>query len=213
MSVRKASNISRKDTSRKVCSSPRRLRRKLKVARKNRSSFPLKGDLGRRAPLATVATRPASWVSQWTMRLDSVRVRARKMSPVACSSREVEGRGCMEPPWLAQAFPGNTRAQAPEDLVFVLFHQAPGLGASVVVSPQMQDPMDHVADQFGLPGGAMGFGLGQRHLGADEQVAAKVAQVPGVIEGDDIGGAGVVEEGLIDSRHGPRAHQLNAQFE
>ena len=42
-------------------------------------------DFARRAPLATVAMRPKSGVSQWTMRLVSVSGRVRKMMPVADS--------------------------------------------------------------------------------------------------------------------------------
>ena len=42
-------------------------------------------DLGRRAPLATVARRPRFGVSQWMMRLVSVKGRVRRIRPVLVS--------------------------------------------------------------------------------------------------------------------------------
>src|SRR2546429_850495 len=55
--------------------------REAEVAKVEEVELPRKGDLARRAPLATVAMRPKSGVSQWTMRLVSVSGRARRIRP------------------------------------------------------------------------------------------------------------------------------------
>ena len=73
--------VFRTTTSLKEWRSPLGLRRNENSVSKHQSSLPRKTDFGPRAPLATVARRPCSGVSQWTIRLVSPRGRRRITMP------------------------------------------------------------------------------------------------------------------------------------
>lgn len=77
---------------------------------------------------------------------------------------------------------------------FLVLHSRARLGAFVVVAEQVQDAVDAVANDFGLPRGFESPGLAQGLVHADEDIGVKRwCAVRGawcvirIVEGDDVG--------------------------
>ena len=87
-----------------MCSSPLRAGTKVISAPKNKSIRPAKGLLGRRAPLATVFTKPCEAVNQWTIKLVSVRrVRRVTIATVGCTmGDQIVGKNRLSAPDLTE---------------------------------------------------------------------------------------------------------------
>jgi hypothetical protein len=104
----------------------------------------------------------------------------------------------------------------------------------VVEALQVEDSVDEVAEEFGLPGCAETAGLGESFVHADEDIAVEsVADRRwemgdgrgrgrgqraggrlsgfGIVEGDDVGGALVLEESLVEARHFRGGDKANCQ--
>ena len=95
--------------------------------------------------------------------------------------------------------------------------------APVIEAAQMEDAVDDIADQFGLPCGAEAAGLRHGLIHAEDDLAAQRGGGIGratrrraagrpwsfqVIEGEDIGRAGLMQEGLVQASHlGGANHQ------
>ena len=89
----------------------------------------------------------------------------------------------------------------------------------VIVAEQMQNAVNQIADDFGGPGGAEATGLVDGFVHANENFAVQIGSrfgVPSfafrVVEGDDVGGAAVLEKDLIESRHFRRGYQIYSQL-
>jgi hypothetical protein len=109
----------------------------------------------------------------------------------------------------------NGSSQALEQPILEEFHLAPGMGALVVITLEMEDAMDEMARQFAGPVDAIMAGLKQRLRGAEEDFAVEVeAGILGkVIESDHVGGAFVMEPTAVEVRHGGERKQVDAEGE
>ena len=116
--------------------------------------------------------------------------------------------------------------QLPEKTIFGPLHFATLPRAPVIEAAQVEDAVDDIADQFGLPGGAEAAGLrcGLIHANDDVSVqrgggigratrqrAAGRPRLLAVIEAEDIGGAGMMQECLVQAGHLGRANQQKAE--
>lgn len=72
---------------------------------------------------------------------------------------------------------------------------------AVVVTDEVEEAVDRVTEEFVGPAGAEAASLAEGHIGAEEQFAMELEVIAGiaVIEGDDIGGALVLEEGRVEA--------------
>lgn len=104
-----------------------------------------------------------------------------------------------------------------EHPVFRTLHFFARGGFEVVIAGEVEQSVDDVAGQLGLPGGAELAGLGDGVVEADEDFAVQGVVrgawgVRGVVEGDDVGGAFVLEEGFVETGHFPRGDEVDAEF-
>jgi hypothetical protein len=92
----------------------------------------------------------------------------------------------------------------------------------VIVSEQMQDAVDEVADNLGLPGGAKALRLQNGFVHADEEfpgdfgsgvwgLGSGVSKFR-VVEGNYVGGAFMLEKLLVDAGHFRRGDEGEAEF-
>ncbi len=104
-------------------------------------------------------------------------------------------------------------AEAAEEAVFHPLHAAPAGGVEVIVAEEVQHAMDGVAQGFIGPGRAEAPGLAPGLVGADEQFSVKLESVGRgtVVEADDVGGAFVMEEGLVEAGHFVIADEMDAE--
>jgi len=78
----------------------------------------------------------------------------------------------------------------------------------VVEAGEMEEAVDEVEGEFGVRTAAELAGDEDGAFGADDDLTETVAEV----EADDIGGAGVVEELLVDCRDGVVVNDGDAEF-
>jgi hypothetical protein len=97
--------------------------------------------------------------------------------------------------------------------VFLAFHFAARGGAKVIVTPQMEQSMDQVTHNLGLPRDAEPGGLKERLVRTDENLAKDSGRIGlGVIKGDDVRGTGVAEAGFVEPRHFAGTHQVDCKI-
>lgn len=116
--------------------------------------------------------------------------------------------------------------QLPEKTIFGPLHLAALPRAAVIEAAQMEDAVDDIADQFGLPSGAEAAGLRHGLIHAEDDLTVQrgggIGRAPGrraaarpwflqVVEGEDIGRAGMAQEGLVQAGHFRGAHQQQAE--
>ena len=107
--------------------------------------------------------------------------------------------------------------QRTNQLVFDPFH-FPTRGRNEVVMPtQMQQGVDVVADNFGLPSGAKFTGLADGYLDADKNFPVQGAghglrMEIAIVEGDDVRWPGVVEVVFVNRGHFLRADEVKSQI-
>src|ERR1051325_10904149 len=92
--------------------------------------------------------RPSSGVSQWTMTLVSVRGRVRRMMPVARSSRS----GMSAIGRASKLLKGKGCGHFPQQPVLFAFHHSALSRLQVIVAGKVQEAVDGVTRDFGLPG-------------------------------------------------------------
>ncbi len=73
---------------------------------------------------------------------------------------------CAERP--AEGAKSKLPGQPADQIVLRGFHAHTGLGSPIIVAEQMQHPMNDIAHQFTLPGGAETAGLAHRFIHANE---------------------------------------------
>jgi hypothetical protein len=100
-----------------------------------------------------------------------------------------------------------------EELVFAVFHADAVGGGLVVVVLEMEHSVDEVPGQFESPGHAKAAGLDLSLRGAEEDFTIEAQGGIGraVIEGDDVGGAFVIEPAPIEGDHSGEGEQVQAQ--
>jgi hypothetical protein len=98
-------------------------------------------------------------------------------------------------------------------VVFSGFHLSPLLGGVVVVAGQVKDAMDGVAHDFVGPGGVEPLGVEQGDGDADKHLAVQGDGIEGVsmVEADDVGGVGVLEEGEVQAGDFPGIDEVDAE--
>ena len=104
------------------------------------------------------------------------------------------------------------RAYQTHDPILVALHLATLCRPQIVVAAQVQQPVDRVARDFGLPGGFEIVRLFQRVGNGNENLAVQMARGTSVIECDDIGRAFVLQKLLVHARHLGRIDQVKAKF-
>jgi hypothetical protein len=104
-------------------------------------------------------------------------------------------------------------AEPVEPVVFSGFHLSPLLGGVVVVAGQVKDAMDGVAHDFVGPGGVEPLGVEQGDGDADKHLAVQGDGIEGVsmVEADDVGGVGVLEEGEVQAGDFPGIDEVDAE--
>jgi hypothetical protein len=102
--------------------------------------------------------------------------------------------------------------QFPDDPIFFPLHDSARDGGFIIVSAQMQQPMNQISHQFLLPEGSKFAGLIHGHRHADEDFSMNGIAAAAMVEGDDISGAFMGEEFTIDPRHLFPSDQMNAEI-
>jgi len=103
-----------------------------------------------------------------------------------------------------------TREQSQQTILFTLHYTAAGR-RQIIVTGQMQDTVDEVTDQLGLPGGAKLSSLLHGVIEANEDFSVK-SILPAVVEGDDVSGTGMTEELLVDPGHLWRSDEMDGEL-
>lgn len=99
--------------------------------------------------------------------------------------------------------------EAPKQEMFAALHATSGHRFQVVLARKMEQAMDDVSSQLGLPRGVKGLGMRDRIGDGDEQFPDKTALAGSLVEGDDVGGALMLEKPLVDARHFADADQVD----
>jgi len=86
------------------------------------------------------------------------------------------------------------------------------------MATEVQQPVYEITDKLGLPSGAEPPRLTHSFVNADDDLAVKAGGVwrvacgvCGIVEGDDIRGAGMVEKSLVETRHVGRSDETDAE--
>jgi hypothetical protein len=115
---------------------------------------------------------------------------------------------------LVKLFELESRGESVKEATLFGFHLSPISSGMIVEAAKMEHPMNQVTDQLALPGGAKAARLVPGFGQTDKEVTAKPIRSfrVGVIEGDDVGRARVLEVGLVHSDHRALADEVNAEL-
>jgi hypothetical protein len=114
---------------------------------------------------------------------------------------------------------GEAHFRQGDEAVFLAFHFASERRSAIIVTEQVQDSMDGVADEFFWPGGAKfsrlrdgDFGANEDFTGEGIRYGARRSSPLRLIKGNDVGGANVIEVTLIDAGHFFGPDEMKAEF-
>ncbi len=111
-----------------------------------------------------------------------------------------------------EAFRRELAGKGADEAVFFFLHPTAGSGALVVVALEVENTVGQIADQLDLPGDTEAGGLEEGFVNADEDLAGDRTIRFAVIEGDDVGRAGVAEISFIDFGHFGGVDEVDGQF-
>jgi len=127
----------------------------------------------------------------------------------------------------AKLYKIKTIGQVAQEAIFLPFHSAPRRCVMIVVSSEVEQAVDEVARQFRLPGGVKPVSLDDGFIDADDDLTVQPGRrgsdrVPaaacwfgfarlGVIEGNHVSRAFMVQKGFVEMSHLARGDEIEAE--